>query len=360
MPGHAEGLVQLVDEVTDEGLFCTAVQLSVRGPTYSASIARGDLAVGVPVSQRSLFSVHCGSRPLLAMTATGLLEEADLNVKTRVSDLVAQSSPFANCDFRFCDVLTHSAPLAAPRLIEVNLTPVTQHTELLKTGLAQQEYGYSDYSAQMLFAAVIEHLSGVGAREHLERAVLKPMGLLDEIKLGFTEEELERDATRIGFYTQGLPTTSRPMLCDRSPHLACLDRVALGAYASADGLASFYQGIGMVLNGGSIPGLPSCASLRTLLAESGPVVWHEDLRREGSFAAGFMVNLASHGFGSALGDQSFGHAGFMGTSYGFHDPTSGVSGGVVTNGLHSSPTDLDYLRSRLVSAMIRVAGGGRE
>src|SRR3546814_19738547 len=83
-----------------------------------------------------------------------------------------------------------------------------------------------------------------------------------KLSFGFTRSQLEHVQEGIGLYVLGLPHRALPLLSDRTPFLACDDRGRVGGFATAAGLAGFYNSVLNVLNGEPRGGLPAPEYLR--------------------------------------------------------------------------------------------------
>ena len=342
----------IVQALTDLGVvasYFTAVQLAAAGPERSIWLAWGELSPGRPVRDDTLFSVHCATKPIVAVGAVLALADAGRSTHTPVRDCVAASSPFAGLSCTVDDVLRHRAGLASPTLLEVNLTPESRRAELLAHGLEVGAPGYSEYAGQVLLAEIIATQTGRPASRFLEERVLAPLRIHHECMFEIGSEWLSASEERIGYYTYNLPDDPVPLLHDRSPHLACQDRVTLGGYVSARALCGFYAGVLRSATHGT-PFLDAPA-LAELLAVSGPPMFDPVLQRDVQFVAGFCRDLRLLSC-SGAGASSFGQPGFLGASIGFADPCSGVAGAFIVNGLHHARDVADLVRERLVEAIL--------
>jgi hypothetical protein len=79
------------------------------------------------------------------------------------------------------------------------------------------------------------------------------------------------------------------------------------------------------LNGSDDDVLPSQQLLRAFCSEARPRNHDVVLERECSYGLGFMLNLRDHYFGDLCSTQSFGHAGWLGATFGLADPEQGVA-----------------------------------
>lgn len=346
-----KGVEELARGLVNEGRYCTALQVSVGSSAGRLSLAVGELAPGELVREDSMFSVYCVAKPILALAAVSALEESGKTLLSPICEVVSDDSAFTVITHSVLSALNHTAALGSPSLGEIHLSPLRHREEVLRRGIASATPGYSEYSSQVLLCEIIEYQSGRSATSFLESSLLTNLGLAG-VRYRFDPDELENCRSTIGYYTVGLQDAPVPLLHDRSPHLACLDRAALGPYVSANTLRSWYEAVGRVYAGGEARGLPSSRTLRSVLSAASPLAYHRTLQRSGRFSGGFMIDLEDHGFGNGPGHGAFGHSGFLGASFGFFDPTSGVAGAGISNGLHLAIGELDRMRGALVAAMI--------
>jgi CubicO group peptidase (beta-lactamase class C family) len=348
-------IVDLASELADERIFCSALQVAVRGTGSSISFATGEMVPGVSVHADTLFSVHCATKPILALAVGMLVDEHGVDLGAEVREVVSPSSPFSECRFSVWSVLDHVAPLARPSLTEINLMPPEAWPDALREGVQARARGYSEFASQALLADVVEWVTGSPASTVVREAVLGPIGLADRVFYGFRGRETRLAHAKRGLYVRGLPVAQLPMLHDWSPHQTMLDRMCLGGYTSAEALADLYEAVGRVHSGQRVPGLPVPSTLSVMLKRRSDRRDDPVLGRHCRFAGGFMVELHDHGYGDTLRAGSFGHSGLLGSSFGFYDSESGVSGAVITNGLNRTHLDLDFVRTRLVAAMVSFA-----
>jgi CubicO group peptidase (beta-lactamase class C family) len=353
----ARQLAQLLDSLVMDRRFCTGVQASIRRADARLDYARGELAPGEDLQVETLYSVHCATKPVLSVAVGRLISDGRLDPTQPVSTLVADSSAFAALDVRLWDVLRHTSPLARPLLIEVNLAPLQARRQLLESGIDIRQYGYSEYASQVLLAELIEGVTRMECSSFIAEGVLAPLGLDASIRFSFDGTELDLLQDQIGCYVAGLPDRALPLLSDRSPHQACLNRVALGGYASAKALSDFYHGLVRVYGGEVIDGLPHPVTLHQMLSMRSERRMDPILGRESAFAGGFMIDLHKDRPATGLSSRAFGHTGLVGSSFGFADPATGVAGSFVLNGLSSSAGGLSLVTSGLVAAVLADAKG---
>jgi CubicO group peptidase (beta-lactamase class C family) len=349
------GLFDFARTLVDARLLCNGVQISCSTPDRIEHVALGEAAPELPVNENLLYSVVCATKPILGL-AVGLLGDQGLiDLATPVRETVDPSSVFAGLDDDLWSVMNHSAPLAEPDLLTINLCQERFRPELVGRGIERHAVGYSEYAASLLLASIVQRVTGEPALSFIDGRMLTCLGLEEQIRFGFTRQELLDNEDRIGVYVVGLPDRAMPLLHDRSPHQAHADRLVLGGYASAKGLSGLYARLGSAYRGEHVPGLPAPPMLHSLLAHENEPRYERYFRRTCQFAGGFMVDLPRHGFGDLLGSNSFGHSGYLGRSFGFYDPESQIAGAAVVNGLSTDPRLVERLRYDIVEAIFQCA-----
>lgn len=124
-----------------------------------------------------------------------------------------------------------------------------------------------------------------------------------------------------------------PYLHDRMAEFYNNDSCAYaGGFSTTADLCRFYESVVRVLSGEAVRGLPSPTRLGAFMSHARPSPQAEDqVTASGHYAAGFMIDLPSHGLIDAKA-RSFGHIGFVRTSLGYHEPESGITlVGIVRN-----------------------------
>lgn len=344
-----DDLEAAVHELANEQRWASAIQISGRGPHHSFDLAVGDTITQLDVDTRSLFNVGCATKPVTTIITAGVIDAAGRSVSERVCDLVGPGSIFGDVTATFAEVVAHTAALAAPTLLEVNLAPDATRGALVAEGIAKAHTGYCEVNGQLVCRHIIETLKRTEAGLVCART-LDALGIDANImfNVGGVNPRLDR---RIAFYVAGLDRRPYPLTHDASPHQRNQDRFVLGGYANALGLADFYHLVGAVAAGTPVEGLCSPATLGAML--TGPTGGPFASGPSGAirFAGGFCVDL--HDGGYPVSPLAFGHPGFMGLSVAIHDPATATSCCVVANGAHNTPADIEPLRAALVAAAMR-------
>lgn len=349
------GLTELADDLVADGIHCTGLQIAVRDADGLTEVVRGSSAPELAIDGQTLFFVGCATKPFVAMACALLVDQGLVDLDAPVGASVDRQSRFTTLDASLSDVLNHNAELAWPDLMAVNLCPVHHRRDLFAEAFDHREPGYSEWVGAQLLADVIEHVTGEPAKFFIETRILMQLCIDEEVSLGFTPDELREARDRLGVYVTGLPDRQLPLLHDRSPHQACLDRTALGGYATARALAQFYWSVGQVLDGERVAGLPSPATLTTMMQQASHVPPRKTHGPSGRFAGGFMYGLDKHGLSRSLSPTSFGHTGILGATFGFFDPDARISAAVTLNSLPAHPRDVEPARAGLIDAIVRPA-----
>lgn len=336
--------------LVDDGIYCTELHISVDvAGEQDDFLYRSHL--GVDRGSDTLFNVWCAGRPFISALVGVLSDAGKIDLDRPVREYLPDW-PHQKFDYSTADVLNHSAPLAAPSIAEVNLYPVSQRAALLEKGLGLCSAGYSDYASVVLLKRLIESVTGSPAIEVFADEVLKPLGVERSVRFGFDRDGLLSEAHRIGCYLVGLPIESVPLLHDRSPLVACAEQVCGAAYVSAHALCKVYSALGAALAGLPVLGAPRPETMVKLLSMRGPALLPPDNpNRSGAWSGGFMVQLGDHGYGRHLSQDSFGHSGLLGASFGYHDPLTRVSVAVIMNGLQFDSLAIDFVRQRIIAAI---------
>lgn len=342
-----------LESVCSEGIDALGAQLAVSVDGCVPVCATVGLQVGErPLRDRHLFNVWCASKPVSAVVLLGLLEGAGLSLDLPLS---AAGEQFGGPPLvTFGRLLNHSCGLRHPDMVEANLM---KWTEAVAAARAQHIgvpfEAFSEFSSAVIVADLIGALS-IATGRSAEQQLLDDNSLADGIVYGVSEEALREPLEHIGFYLLGLPTMARPLYCDALPMMSQRDRRVLGAFANARGLCSFYRLVGQALHGKSPTGFPSGEYLRDALTiHRRARAFDETLQKDCSFAAGFMVDLSDHGYGTTVGPESVGHTGLMGSPFGWYDPQRRLAASAILNGMASGVQDSDYWRPRIVDTINR-------
>jgi CubicO group peptidase (beta-lactamase class C family) len=187
---------------------------------------------------------------------------------------------------------------------------------------------YHPRAAHLTQAMVIEAVTGQDYRDVIRDKVLAPLGLDSDIFVGVPLAKQGRCADTYAAEAR-----------DNSPEFKAAGMPSGGGYATARGIAAFYQ---MLLGKGRL------GKVRMF---SPRMIEYVSKNHTGDRGDHAMDGIPMHrglgphvrgdserirGLGTIGAPQTFGHGG-AGTSYSWADPTSGVSFTYVTNGVQPDP-----------------------
>ncbi|HEY9557194.1 MAG TPA: serine hydrolase [Acidimicrobiales bacterium] len=338
-----------LEEVASERIFGTAFHVAVLSPRAEFSLSVGADALGIRAHSSQLYNVWCALKPVVALAAAELAEAHGVDPDTSVSGIAKQ---FPDCFATLRQIMSHRFAGVYPSLAQVALCPLAERDQLISRHLGTgPSSGYSEYSSQAILLDVIRSLSGEEPVGYLQERTLTDLHLEGKLSFGFTRSQLEHVQEGIGLYVLGLPHRALPLLSDRTPFLACDDRGRVGGFATAAGLAGFYNSVLNVLNGEPRGGLPAPEYLRDLVYHPTPRIPDPVLGRDCAFAGGFMVSLPDHGFGDRPSAAAVGHSGFSGSSWGFADPEHHLSMGFIGNGVIRDSESAAVLRRGVIDVV---------
>ena len=343
----------LLDSLCSEGVDALGAQLAVSVDgcvPVSATVGR---QVGErPLRDRHLFNVWCASKPVSAILLLRLLEDAGLSLDMSLS---AAGEQFSGPQFiTFGRLLNHSCGFRHPDMVEAILMRWTDAVAAARSQRTDVPFeAFSEFSSAVIVADLADGLSGADALS-AEQRLLDDNGLADDIVYRVSDEVLREPLEHLGFYLMGLPEFARPMYGDALPAISQRNRRVLGAFANARGLCGFYRLVGQALRGQSPPGFPSSEYFRDALTNHRRARdFDETLQKDCSFAAGFMVGLSDHGYGTTIGSEAVGHSGLMGSPFGWYDPQRRLAASAILNGMAGGVQDSDFWRPRIVDTINR-------
>jgi CubicO group peptidase (beta-lactamase class C family) len=344
---------RLLDGAVGSGL-CTGWQLSAARGGEASHLAGGVDGLGCAVEPTSRFAVYCAIKPLLAVAVGVAVQDGELSWDDRVGHLLPGAGPVvASCTVR--SLLDHTSGVRAPGPVEVATLPPDRRLALaladepLALGIGTSRY--AEAAGWLVAGAVLEAAVGVPLRAFTEDRVLEPLGIGADIDLGATPPPDGRAALNVSVRGRG----RLPLLVERTEPLGWTGNPGYGGRASTAALVALgAEGLAALDGHGRVLG----AATAIELLRPGVARYDETFDRPCSFGAGWMVGLAEHRFGPAVGSRSFGHAGLLGMTACWADPDLGLSAGYHVNGLAEGATMLDWLRPAVVAAVARGAGGG--
>lgn len=285
------------------------------------------------VGETTLFPLFSNTKVMTAAAVWTLVEEGKLRFTDRVAEHVPGFEAHGKQDVTVAHLLTHQAGFPTA---EVPAACFTDH-KLLRRAVcdfrldwpAGSRLSYHRMSAHWVIAVVIEALTRADYRDEINRRVIAPLGLADEMFLGLPEAE---DGRRALMYLPGQDGGSSPDTIEATPDFRRAGIPGAGGYATARAMAVFYQMMaqGGIWNGTRIAS-PRMIDYVTrdftgdLVDDYMGYPMHRGL---GPFSRG--RSLTVRGLGAIADPRTFGHSG-VGTSYCWADPTSGVSFAFLSN-----------------------------
>ncbi len=139
----------------------------------------------------------------------------------------------------------------------------------------------------------------------------------------------------------------QPRLAELSVEVQSDWNPGFGGFASTRALGRFYES----LLGASHAGLRARLSAPQRVGEHDWV-----LDRRCDFGRGVMIRLESHGFGSLLSENAFGHSGYSGQSFGFADPDLGLAVAFSSIGCSDPALAVTVRRPQMIDRIVESLG----
>ena len=308
------------------------------GDRPAVELALGDAGLGRPVRADTVFKAYCTTKPVTAVAVAGLVDQGRLDLDDPVSRRLPGYPRLARAGITARHLLTHTAGLHAATAVHVEITPTAARPGFLE-GLEPPpgwhvglDAGYSEAAGWSLLGQLVEQVTGRPVGAHLRSCVLEPLGL-DSTWFGMGDDEYDRVVDRLGVNYDLRAGRAYPVLMEVSRRVCTETNCAYGGYTTAADLARFYARLLARLGGADDPALPSRSTLVEFCSPARAPVYDHVLARECQYGLGFMVDLAGHHFGRSCSRRSFGHSGWLGSSYAFADPSADLAVGVVLNGI---------------------------
>ena len=353
-PQKLEELTRRVRQEVDEGLL----------PSAQIAVARegrvGLLETFGEADNDTMYCVFSSTKAVMSAAAWLLIAEGRLDVKERVAAIIPEFATNGKEIVTVEQLFLHSAgfPSAPFRPLEWEdrESRLARFSRWRLNWAPGSRFEYHPTSSMWVIAEIVERRSGKDFREFIRERVIEPLGLTD-LYVGLPAEENHRvsELMHVGegltsedYDRLGVPeppvteVTEEAILTFNRPEFRAVGVPGGGGFATAGGLALFYQGL---LHGG---------------APGGPVVWNEETLamglevRSGDLVDplyGRLVNRALgvvvsggadrnfRGFGHRNSPSAFGHGG-AGGQIAWGDPATGISIGYCTNGHDRNPLRL--------------------
>lgn len=302
----------------------------------------------VPAANDTLFLLFSQTKVLTSAAVWTLVEEGKLSFMDKVSDHLPEFAARGKADITLEQVMTHRGGFPGNNVTKASWTDhARMRAEVCDFSLdwtPGSKLQYHGQAAHLVQAMVIEAVTGQDYRDVIRQRVVEPLGLGDDIFVGVPSQMQHRCAD-----------TYAPEPRDNSAEFRAAGLPHGGGYATARGLAAFYQMLGH--NG----------RLGTVRLFSPRLIAYVARSHTGEMPDAQMEGIPMHrglgphvrgesdrirGLGTIGAPQTFGHGG-VGSSYSWADPTSGVSFTYLTN--YVSPDPWHSLRLDRVANLVHAA-----
>ena len=323
-----------------------------------ARIGQGHAAdtEAVPARSDSLWLLYSNTKLIVATALWKLHEQGRLRFTDKVTEYLPEFGRHSKEAITLFQVITHQGGFPdrdVPSSVWHDHAQVRQAVcDFSLQWAPGSRIQYHGLSAHWVLAMVIEAVTGQDFRAYITDAILRPLGLENDLFVGLPEAQ----QSRMTYLYEPAATDLKQQLRDESTSTTW-QRAGVpggGAYGTARGMVALYQ---MMLQGGRLNGV-QLVSPRTLayaiqnhtgdrVDEFMGMPMHRGL---GPHLRGHSVGI--RGLGSLASPRTFGHGG-VGTSYCWADPDSGVSFAYITNS--RVPDPWHSLRLDQVSNLVHAA-----
>jgi len=330
-----EHLDRLIREHIEEGRYPGAQIALARNGELALFRSYGDAKTEgsrVAAGSDTLFLLFSQTKVLTSSAIWTLVEEGRLSFMDKITDHLPEFGRRGKSDITLQQVMTHQGGYPSGDVTQATWADHTKmRAEVCDFSLdwtPGTKLQYHPRAAHLTQAMVIEAVTGRDYRDVIRDKVLTPLGLDNDIFVGVPAAQQHRCAD-----------TYAPEARDNCPEFKAAGLPSGGGYATARGMAAFYQ---MLLGKGRLgnvrmfsPRLVAYVS-RSHTGElpdeaMGGIPMHRGL---GPHVRGESAHI--RGLGTIGAPQTFGHGG-AGTSYSWADPTSGVSFSYITNFVAPDP-----------------------
>lgn len=312
--------------------------------------------VALPARSDSLWLLYSNTKVIVATALWKLHEQGHLRFTDKVTDHLPEFGRHSKEAITLFQVITHQGGFPdreVPASVWHDHAQVRQAVcDFSLQWAPGSRIQYHGLSAHWVLAMVIEAVTGQDFRTYITDAILRPLGLENDLFMGLPETQ----QSRMTYLYEPAATALKQQLRDESTSTTW-QRAGVpggGAYGTARGMVALYQ---MMLQGGRLNGV-QLVSPRTLayaiqnhtgdrVDEFMGMPMHRGL---GPHLRGHSVGI--RGLGSLASPRAFGHGG-VGTSYCWADPDSGVSFAYITNS--RVPDPWHSLRLDQVSNLVHAA-----
>ena len=322
-------LDRLIKSHIDEGRYPGAqIALARHGQlalfrTYGNARTQGTT---IPATNESLFLLFSQTKVLTSSAVWTLVEEGKLSFMDRVADHLPEFAARGKGEITLEQVMTHQGGFPSADVSNATWTDhARMRAEVCDFSLEWTpgtRLQYHGRAAHLVQAMVIEACTGQDYRDVIRQRVIEPLGLGNDIFVGVPADQQARCAD-----------TYAPEPLDNSAEFRAAGLPSGGGFATARGIAAFYQMLG---HGGRL------GNVRLF---SPRLIAYVSRSHTGETPDHAMTGIPMHrglgphvrgdsdrvrGLGTIGAPVTFGHGG-VGSSYSWADPSSGVSFSYLSN-----------------------------
>jgi len=286
----------------------------------------------VPATEETLFLLFSQTKVLTSSAVWTLVEEGKLSFMDRVADHLPEFAARGKGDITLQQVMTHQGGFPNGDVTQATWTDhARMRAEVCDFSLEWTpgtRLQYHGRAAHLVQAMVIEAVTGQDFRDVIRQRVIEPLGLGGDIFVGVPEDQQARCADTYG-----------PEARDNSAAFRAAGLPSGGGYATARGMAAFYQMLG---HGGRLGNVRLFSPRLIAYVSRGHTGEAPDLAMTGiPMHRGLGPHVRGEsdrirGLGTIGAPVTFGHGG-VGSSYSWADPSSGVSFSYLTNYVSPDP-----------------------
>jgi len=346
-----EHLDRLIHQHVEEGRYPGAqIALARHGQlalyrTYGAARTG---AARIPAANDTLFLLFSQTKVLTSAAVWTLVEEGKLSFMDKVADHMPEFAARGKADITLEQVMTHQGGFPNNAISKASWTDhARMRAEVCDFSLdwtPGTRLQYHGQTAHLVQAMVIEAVTGQDYRDVIRTRVTEPLGLGDDIFVGVPTQQQNRCAD---IYA--------PEQRDNSPEFRAAGLPHGGGFATARGMAAFYQLLG---NGGRLGNVRLFSPRLIAYVSRNHTGDKPDVQMDGiPMHRGLGPHVRGdsdriRGLGTIGAPVTFGHGG-VGSSYSWADPSSGVSFSYLTN--YVSPDPWHSLRLDRVANLVHAA-----
>src|SRR5580658_4675863 len=191
----------------------------------------------VPATNETLFLLFSQTKVLTSAAVWALVEEGKLSFMDRVADHLPEFAARGKADINLHQVMTHQGGFPSNNVTKATWTDhARMRAEVCDFALdwtPGSKLQYHGQAAHLVQAMVIEAVTGQDYRDVIRKRVIEPLGLGNDIFVGVPTQQQNRCAD-----------TYAPEQRDNSPEFRAAGLPSGGGFATARGMAAFYQMLG--------------------------------------------------------------------------------------------------------------------